>query len=64
MSGLAALMIGWGVFWLLIWVLAFIVFMLPPRKADSVEKAFGTAVLGLLACFWIVSWTVVRSLAA
>lgn len=76
MNALTALMIGWGVFWLLIWSGLYAVFSYLRRDTggaaldplashhNDAEAALGCWVMALVALFWIMAWATVRSVAA
>lgn len=64
MMTLTALMMGWGVFWLCLWLLFTGVMLLPPIRAEHVKRIGHGLVLAMLAFSWIVAWALVRSLAA
>ncbi len=63
MSALPALMIGWGVFWLLIWGGLAAVFALPPRFEGDADRKFACMTFATIAMFWIIAWAVVRAVA-
>lgn len=76
MNTFSALMIGWGLFWMLVWMGLSAVFTflrektLPaegsPFRAMSQDQdvVLGCWVMAVIAAFWIVAWAAVRSLLA
>lgn len=60
---MSAFLLGWGVFWLLVWIGALGTALMPPRSHKDAELA-GCAVLGaFLAIAWIVGVLVWRAAA-
>jgi hypothetical protein len=55
------MMIGWGIFWLLIWGSVFLLYI---RSRDDKEFTIqGVGIIGsVVSIFWIAAWVVVRLL--
>lgn len=76
MSTISALMIGWGLFWLLVWIGLSAVFTFLRGKTEAAQGSpaqaiaqdqdvvLGCWVMAVVAAFWMVAWAAVRSLLA